>query len=359
MRGWTRYDNKGQPIEPREPFAVDALGRASTSVARNFTTVSESYRTRTTYGIRGNVQRFVDTTPRCTGPLEAMRAREARRLCRLSWNHRSAADRAIVALTALVLAAFAAACSGKEIQEERPARQGLRGESCRARNDCESGLACINQTCVQNEYAIAPSARECELIECAEDADCCAEIDDELCRALALGCPLVAPDYDEACDALETDCDGGDFEACDQYGFDCDCHDRRQQCEAGDTFACEQVDAYCSASRSCADYLVECACIDDCVDAVCLHRVACFDDTQCFGGNCVSGVCDFQCTTDEDCPDGSRCLDGNCTEVCLDRNECDLFEDCVDGTCVAVGCRTNRECAAFTRSALATCVEET
>ena len=35
----------------------------------------------------------------------------------------------------------------EEPQQVVPAQQGGRGESCQARNDCESGLACISGVC--------------------------------------------------------------------------------------------------------------------------------------------------------------------------------------------------------------------
>ncbi len=262
-------------------------------------------------------------------------------------------------LVAVSLACLAVACGGNEetVQETRPEAQGERGESCRARNDCVEGLACINNTCVQNEYPIEPTAGACELIECDVNRDCCDSVDTERCAELEVACPRTTA-YSANCRDLRTACEeGDDFEACNEFATNCNCFVTRESCSEGDEFACEQVDAVCTTTFDCGQYLTECVCADSCVDSVCLGGAACFVDDDCFGGTCVAGVCDFRCTTDEDCGDGEQCIAGACTIGCTDRNECGFFEDCVNGTCTDVGCTTDRECAAFADNGLATCIE--
>ena len=45
-----------------------------------------------------------------------------------------------------------------------PAAQGLRGESCRARNDCATDLACIGGVCTRNDFEVADSTKSCNYV---------------------------------------------------------------------------------------------------------------------------------------------------------------------------------------------------
>ncbi|HVZ31642.1 MAG TPA: hypothetical protein VG963_04405, partial [Polyangiaceae bacterium] len=69
-------------------------------------------------------------------------------------------------------AALMGACKGGADKIE-PATQGQRGEACQARNDCESGLACILGVCSQDDFQLTSSAKHCDRVDCEVDADCC------------------------------------------------------------------------------------------------------------------------------------------------------------------------------------------
>src|SRR5262245_66674882 len=60
-----------------------------------------------------------------------------------------------------------------EAQQVEPAAQGQRGEACQARNDCQSGLACILGVCSKNDFELTSSAKHCDRIDCQTDTDCC------------------------------------------------------------------------------------------------------------------------------------------------------------------------------------------
>ena len=77
-------------------------------------------------------------------------------------------------LTACAWLVFVGCSNKKKRIETQPNQRASRGESCQVRNDCNKGLHCIQQRCVKAEYDISTTAKECNLVECAGDADCCA-----------------------------------------------------------------------------------------------------------------------------------------------------------------------------------------
>ncbi len=176
-----------------------------------------------------------------------------------------------------------------------PASQGQIGESCRARNDCAEGLACIRDMCVADEFPISPTALGCDVIECNAVADCV----------------RLAP----GCEDLQTACGEGQMAACEVFEQDCN-------------FVCE-------ANR-------------------CESR--CADDADCGAGFCQGGQC-VQCMADEDCGEGFLCRRGLCLEPCADDLACPLFHACVDGECAPSGCQSDRECVAALRHVEARCVD--
>src|SRR5689334_21789709 len=64
-------------------------------------------------------------------------------------------------------------CSKDEAQKVQPETRGKRGENCQARNDCEAGLACLNQICAKNEFDVGVAVKQCDRIECEDTSDCC------------------------------------------------------------------------------------------------------------------------------------------------------------------------------------------
>lgn len=174
-----------------------------------------------------------------------------------------------------------------------------RGESCRARNDCASGLRCINNICALNDFSIEPTALSCDLIECVADGDCC-------------------PEPPPSCTSLERDC------------------------TAGDTFACDEFDRSCRCRRSCQE--------SRCV-------FSCATDPDCgFGSTCVAGLC-VECSSDGECGGDRVCRVGQCVSACSSNSDCPYFHTCTGGECVETGCTTDRECIAATSNPRATCTE--
>jgi hypothetical protein len=201
-------------------------------------------------------------------------------------------------VVALVFTMSACGGCGPRTVVNQPERVGERGESCRARNDCEEGLACVRGTCVKNEYAIDQAGGNCVLVECTEDEDCC--------------------DPPSQCASLEEDCNGGD------------------------EFACDQFDNLCTCEFECSDN--QCRSIAD----------PCEDDVDCFGNICDDGVC-VECANADDCFGDEMCIDGFCDEGCETDANCPLFNTCQEGECVETGCQSDRECVLFTEDGDAVC----
>jgi hypothetical protein len=199
---------------------------------------------------------------------------------------------------------LASGCS-KSTQSIKPVEQGQRGESCQARNDCQSGLACIKNTCVQNDFPTAVSPKECDLIQCSTAADCCAD-----------------------------------------FTMSSFCTSDKANCAAGDTFSCDE-------------YTANCTCNQDCVSNKCVTSTTCQTSSDCFSASstCVNNKC-VECAVDTDCQNtGDTCVSGKCTAGCKTSDECPLLQTCVSGACKATGCSSDRECYGYTKNPLAKCVD--
>ena len=197
-----------------------------------------------------------------------------------------------------MLAGATLACSEDDTGERTliPQRRGEKGESCRARNDCRDGLACVRDVCVVDEFDIAPSARSCDVIQCNDVSDCL----------------HIA----EGCEELQVACTRGNTAACESFERACN-------------FACE--------TNRC-----EPRCVDD---ALCPP-----------GWTCRDGQCS-ECAGNGDCDAGERCLRGRCIEPCRTDLDCPLFHTCRDGECLDTGCTADRECVALLRNVDAQCIE--
>ena len=82
--------------------------------------------------------------------------------------------RSLIAVVSLVSVAWLGGCS-KDATKIAPDTRGKRGETCLARNDCDTGLACLNGVCAKNEFGIDVTVKQCTRVECSEDADCCGD----------------------------------------------------------------------------------------------------------------------------------------------------------------------------------------
>lgn len=171
-----------------------------------------------------------------------------------------------------------------------------RGESCWRRNDCKSGLACINGVCTLNDFEIETTAKPCDLIECTVDANFCDE-------------------PSSYCDDLASNCELGYAYACSQYNSEC-------VCRAG-----------CSENR-------------------CVFR--CSRDSDCLVGTCVDGGC-VQCSRDGDCSGDRVCDSGTCVAGCSSNRDCPYLHTCRNGRCIETGCTTDRECIALSDNPRALC----
>jgi hypothetical protein len=190
-------------------------------------------------------------------------------------------------------------------QNTTPAVKSRRGESCASRNDCTAGLSCIQNRCIDNEYPVDPTAKECFLVECTDTAQCCADF---------------SPDP----------------ESCSFY---------QEQCNLGDELYCQDYQDFCVCSQQCVD--------EQCID----QGPACTSDLQCGSFFCVGGQC-VQCRNNEECGGGGlSCVEGFCTPGCVKNEECPLFNSCESGQCVETGCTSDRECILFTGRPEAVCKE--
>jgi hypothetical protein len=287
-----------------------------------------------------------------------------------------------LALLALVGGFATTACSKDKTSKIEPEARGQRGESCQARNDCASGLACLNGTCTQDEFPISVDARHCDRIDCETDQDCCGDVPTEApgqCADYSLICEQYTL---SACSTsyceTDTDCGGGSCSLglyCSNTSADCvsdaDCTDI---CSGG---YCLYSGGACSVDTDCALGVCSgtpyCDCTNPAYDPtaaicsdpacdtdVCIYRCdedqRCSVDTSCesdgdcssLSPRCVEGAC-VECADDADCDeeDGERCLSGSCEAPCVYNEECDLMEACDGGECVPRGCESDRECVLF------------
>ncbi len=296
--------------------------------------------------------------------------------------------RSVIALVSLLSVFSFAGCS-KDAQKVAPETRGKRGESCLARNDCETGLACIGNICAKNEFNIAVSAKQCVRSECKADTDCCGD--------RATSAPAKCKNRNATCDAatrnvpgcIQTTCAtdaacnggtcGGTCSGFGQAGIMCtaatDC--KRDACVGGRcavsfntcTVATQAIDCiYYNTPPTCANRICNCTnplydpadpictdpdceniCLLRCEDSLCVQDKSCKTDTECLAvglTTCDGGRC-VQCTVDKDCDvkNNETCEKGLCHKPCTQNEECGLFEACgKTGDCVYVGCQTDREC---------------
>lgn len=268
------------------------------------------------------------------------------------------------------------ACAGDSNQVVEPEARGQRGESCRARNDCESGLACISGTCSRNDFDITPEAKQCDRVDCQEDTDCCGDrpIDPPPeCADRATLCTPSLPGCVPTSCTSDSECNGGSCGtgSCSTSGSSCtsdtDCMDTCVGSFCSVSGLSCITDGDCFSSGTCVGRSCSCqnpqydptnpvcsnpdctdTCTLRCVEERCVADSSCDQDSDCFargltlcdGGRCVA------CVEDDDCDveGGETCVDNECVEPCTQNEECPLFHACEGGECVEKGCSSNREC---------------
>ncbi|MDF2695740.1 MAG: hypothetical protein K0S65_4123 [Labilithrix sp.] len=216
-----------------------------------------------------------------------------------------------------LVASISGGCGDDDPGLDSPARPARKGEACRTTNDCTAGLACLPNAadnggvCVVGVFDIAPTGKECAIIECKEARDCCLTSGPQ-CPALEQSCK----NFDAGL--------GGSSGDCERYERECACDPSRRDCENG------QCVVKCVGDTGCSS------------NGVAQH---------CLGGKCV------QCANNDHCNPANQifCLNGKCQLPCQGDGDCSGFDRCVQGKCLAGGCQTDRECVAATRNVEARC----
>jgi len=205
--------------------------------------------------------------------------------------------------------ALLTACKEDKTLKTVPERQGAKGESCLITNDCKSGLVCVGNRCIDEEFGLKASTKTCVYAQCLDTKDCC---------------PAKSKGELANCDNLKSSCDdekasGDDFGACDFYEEQCG------KCKA-----------------TCTNHT--------CVTPPSTDPPAdeCTDDSMCAanGEVCVEGQC-VGCGKDADCGTGFICEESFCQRGCIRNEACGALAACKAGRCEARGCENDRECVAF------------
>lgn len=261
----------------------------------------------------------------------------------------------------------------KPAKPVRLTRRGGRGIGCSVKNDCASGLSCIQGVCQPSSFGLLPSAKECVQIDCADSEDCCGNLPTEVpekCSSRASTCLQKLPGCIEKECTRSAECAGGGVcvGQCAVSAGECrgnvDC--LANKCIDGKcsiNFTVCASDAECTANTCagggcscenpnyspldpvCSDE--ECAglCLWSCEESRCVIPTSCNTSDDCFGSRpqCVDGSC-VECSISSDCSFGKICLSGSCETACQDDAQCGQFEACQAGECIYVGCRSHREC---------------
>ena len=302
-----------------------------------------------------------------------------------------------MALRSLIAAACLVAVSAlglqgcsKDAQKVQPETRGKRGETCLARNDCDTGLACLGGICAKNEFNIDVTAKQCTRVECDKTEDCCGDKATEappkcadrnaICEQANAQIPGCTPTNCTTATAATVcgagTCKPGTCTGGTTPGATCEtvadcardtCNLLTSFCTINTTTSCFN-DTYCPGSTaSCSPRTCDCVnplynpndpicsdtecddiCLLRCQDSLCLEDKSCKTDAQCLAlgfqicdaGRCVECKKSSECDKDQ----GETCVDGLCHKPCQVNEECPLFEACVDGDCVYAGCNDDREC---------------
>ncbi len=221
---------------------------------------------------------------------------------------------AVLSVMGFMSLGLGAGCKGTSTTVD--VRKSSKGEVCQTTNDCADGLDCIPRAsgsgglCVKGEFNVAPTAKTCAVIQCAQPVDCC---------------PTTPAGID--CTTLNSECQqfGPTSSYCTEYKNYCACDGSKYACTSG---SCQSV---CQTATDCGG-----------------------GTFQCNAGKCV------QCTSDAQCTGGNVCSEhGACVPPCKSDTDCSAFNRCTGGHCSATGgCQTDRECIASTKNVTATCAKD-
>lgn len=268
---------------------------------------------------------------------------------------------------------------------------GAAGESCRARSDCQSDLACIAQVCAATGEALGSATDVAATGDrggvgesCTARRDCAAGLRclDRICQAGAEGDDRLVPamassgpfgNLGESCSA-RNDCDEGlsciqstcrsDSSGIARTAKSCD----RVECDTGDDCCagfvpnpdCPVFEANCAMDPVfCNTFNNLCVCARDCRENLCVGATpGCENDGECTSSQtpyCVEGGC-RQCRDDSNCGGALKCIAGLCEAPCVRDEQCPFLFACQEGDCVEVGCRSKRECFFITRDDRVDCL---
>lgn len=273
-------------------------------------------------------------------------------------------------------------------KEDTKTAKGEAGESCTRRQDCGSGLSCIDNRCVSEEdsqtadggMAATSGGKAGE--SCTRRADCQAGLAcvDQVCQTEMLpamgdaGVPGQRGERGETCTA-RNDCKAGlgcvggrcreneynltvqpnecfrveceaTADCCQDFVPSLNCPTLKSECDLGDAFSCQE-------------YASDCNCNFVCEESLCAFKNSCVTSNDCnFARPVCTGQKCVQCALKADCADPSaECVAGVCREACTRNEQCPLFFSCDAGKCVDTGCKTDRECYFATQDPRSTCVE--
>jgi MYXO-CTERM domain-containing protein len=187
------------------------------------------------------------------------------------------------------------------------------------------------------------------------------------CVGAGIECLPVVPSSDEACDALDNDCDGttdegddlcGELSACERgvctpLCFEGGCPEGQECNSAGRCLdiGCDGIE--CAEGERCMGGTCVAACDGvvcpaplSCRAGACLDicsELTCDDCTVCDDGACIPRCPDTPCAAGEECDSAGRCVDAGCASL-----PCPVGETCVAGACqdVCIGavCPPSQEC---------------
>jgi hypothetical protein len=239
------------------------------------------------------------------------------------------------------------------------------GESCETRADCVPPLVCIENTCltgfaqdaaVETTLSRGKRGETCEAAnDCEQGLACigsrCLESDFNLTFA-----PKQC--YRVQC-AASTDC-CKDWKPAGGY-TPAQCDMMKKNCEDADVYPPPTIMPPAVTFNDCTSWTNYCRCSFDCVEEQCLvvQGQYCLVDGQCLSGpgNCVDNHC-VACTNDDDCL-GTLfrfCASNACVACKVDGDCATAGSRCVNNTCQA-GCTANEHCGLLEACQAGECVQ--
>lgn len=216
--------------------------------------------------------------------------------------------------------------------------RGSVGESCARRADCSSGLGCVANVCVEDTAATEHHVLGERGESCRARNDC-----NQGLVCIAEHCaPDQLPSSVQPKQCVRVQCDEA-ADCCKSFVAQLTCPMLKETCASGDMAAC-------------ASFNSACVCSMECNQNVCVAVRKCSSDAECGAGNhCQAGKC-VQCRMDSDCSvAGQRCVSGACRAGCERHEQCPLFSECKSGECVDVGCESDRACYFATKDPFSRC----